>query len=271
MGGRGHLEITVRASRPGDQAQLAARLVKETISSLKLKDSIVPQVRDLALRSSTLRVLWLNCCQVVALDGVEGLLNLQELYCAFNGVTCLDPLQSLSSLEVLDVEGNRLVAVDDFSPLVHCRHLSVLTAEGNPVARCAGYRAGLTQLLPHLESLDDAPCLGPSRGRHSGAPSAHGPGKAEEEDSIQAEILTVAENIRAGHRTTVDTGQGDKGGLAPVLPRRQASSPPSLGRAPLIPGRAPSPGPDISPVICCGNPVKTLRSRSGSGGPLGPP
>eukprot|EP00667_Euglena_gracilis_P028312 EG_transcript_35977 len=156
-GGR-HLELAVRAARPEDRAALAARLAKGPVASLKLKDSVVPKVRDLALRCPTLRVLWLSCCQVVALDGVEALLGLEELYCAFNSVASLDPLQSLSSLAVLDVEGNQLAAVDDFCPLVHCRQLSVLTAEGNPVARLRGYRAGVLRLLPRLESLDDRPC-----------------------------------------------------------------------------------------------------------------
>lgn len=59
-------------------------------------------------------------------------------------------------LEELNLEGNKLVAIED--DIVALKHLKSLTLKGNPVCDQPSYPAFVWQALPQLLQLDGAGC-----------------------------------------------------------------------------------------------------------------
>lgn len=61
--------------------------------------------RDLGSSFPLLRILWMPRCNLEDLDGVTAMVNLKELYLAYNDITDLSPLSLMTQLQILDLEG----------------------------------------------------------------------------------------------------------------------------------------------------------------------
>lgn len=61
--------------------------------------------RDLGSALHKLEVLWMPRCSLEELDGISAMLQLRELYLAYNELSDLSPLSMLEELEILDLEG----------------------------------------------------------------------------------------------------------------------------------------------------------------------
>lgn len=71
------------------------------LTELRLeRGSTLASFRDLGSSLANLRILWLSACGVRHLDGVGGLLGLEELYLAFNDVEDLTSIALHDRLEV---------------------------------------------------------------------------------------------------------------------------------------------------------------------------
>ncbi len=75
------------------------------LKHLKLNGSHVPRIRDLGTSLAHLKVLWLSRSGLTDLDGIPTLNSLEELYLAYNEICDLSPLSLLDNLKCLDLEG----------------------------------------------------------------------------------------------------------------------------------------------------------------------
>jgi hypothetical protein len=129
---------------------------------LKLSHSIIPSVRDLGTSLNNLEILWMPHCCLESVDGLVTMLQLREVYLAYNEISDVSPIGMLENLESLDLEGN---AIEDHSSLPYlamCPKLKTLSLEGNPFCSIVypdnphyTYRQSVLHILPHLENLDD--------------------------------------------------------------------------------------------------------------------
>lgn len=145
--------------------------------------SNIPRIEVMGTKMTNLKVLWISRCQVKDLRGIQFSPSLQELYASFNQISCLDPLGALQhTLEVCDLEGNRIKSIEDVlhnfgnshdnvtgamssllsKRLIRDSHatsnspLRTLTVSGNPFTfENHGYRVEILRHLPHLQLLDD--------------------------------------------------------------------------------------------------------------------
>ena len=124
------------------------------LERLFLKESLVVSFRDLGSGLGQLRVLSAARCGALDLDGIASLGRLEELYLPFNDIDDCAPLGFHETLEVLDLEANRISDEEDLALLGTCGALRCLSLKGNPLAT-TGYRTRVALYLPHLETLDD--------------------------------------------------------------------------------------------------------------------
>ncbi|GIL55440.1 hypothetical protein Vafri_10998 [Volvox africanus] len=149
------LQLVVNTAGGGSVAHLGATL--PNLVELNLNGSTIDSLRDLGTGFRLLQVLWVSRCGLKALDGLNGLPSLRELYAAYNDITDLQPVDSCQHLEILDVECNCIPDTDAVLYLVSCSNLQTLTLAGNPAAEKQGYRQYVCGVLPSLQSLDDEP------------------------------------------------------------------------------------------------------------------
>ncbi|KAJ3076480.1 Leucine-rich repeat-containing protein 56 [Podochytrium sp. JEL0797] len=148
-----------------------------SLEQFKLNNSYIPSIRDLGTGYHTLTILWLARCNLTETDGISSsCTSLRELYLANNEITDISSIGMLESLQVLDLEGNRIEDVGMVEELALCQGLVELTLVGNPVERGevgegdevswgsdAGvlgegrkeWRAWVWSVLPNLCVLDD--------------------------------------------------------------------------------------------------------------------
>jgi hypothetical protein len=128
------------------------------LTQLRLSASTLPSFRDLGTRLVNLRVLWLSRCGVSDLSGVFGLPMLEELYLSFNSIQTLDDVAMHDSLQILDLEANKVSSWDELSHLATIPSLTALTLSGNPIAEEGSedeYRGRVSEIMASLEVLDD--------------------------------------------------------------------------------------------------------------------
>ena len=92
-----------------------------------------------------LAVLKLCRCGLVTLEGVSEIPSLRELYVSFNSIEDLDPLWGNASIEILDLEGNKLRDVNNIVILGTMSKLKEIEIGGNPVVE---YGIDLERMLP---------------------------------------------------------------------------------------------------------------------------
>lgn len=175
---------------------LGAKLPR--LTELNLTGSVLPSLRDLGTGFRALQVLWVSRCGLTGLDGIVALPALRELYAAFNDISDLQPLDSCTELEVLDLEGNCVTDLDSVLYLGACSQLQSLTLAGNPVAEATGYRQQLCSALGGLQTLDDQDVTEADRQRGSSAGQAaagNGDGSSGPTDAA-AELSIVCQGIK---------------------------------------------------------------------------
>jgi Leucine-rich repeat (LRR) protein len=109
-------------------------------------------------------------------DGLNELLNLQELYLACNHITDISTFPHLPNIRVIDLSTNAVETVEGFErnisleefwlsssalatyesvqPLTKLPRLTCLYLEHSPIAKDFEYRKILTRSIPTLEQLD---------------------------------------------------------------------------------------------------------------------
>lgn len=127
------------------------------LTELKLDGSEVGSIRDLGRSASQLKVLWLSGCGLRDLGGIGAMEDLRELYAPFNSVADVSPLHMHPSLEVVDLDENKVASVGAIDFLASLKRLRKLHLQGNPVWQRTKYRAIVCSRIPHLLSLDDEP------------------------------------------------------------------------------------------------------------------
>ncbi|KAG2444570.1 hypothetical protein HXX76_001315 [Chlamydomonas incerta] len=152
-----------------------------SLQVLQLGANCISSIASLQLGAALagLRSLFLQANDITRVDGLEGLLALQELVLDRNRVRYLDPeqllgvprlrelrleengLRSLSglhplarSLQALHVGSNRISEPADLDRLTVLTGLLEVTLAGNPIARKNTYRAMVIAKCPRLQVLD---------------------------------------------------------------------------------------------------------------------
>ena len=143
-----------------DTSESGAGIIGDVMTrllELRLSDSILSTFRDLGTGLRNLRVLFVSRCGITNVDGITGLPSLTELYLAFNSVEDVSPLAMHDTLEVVDLEGNRVCDESALISLGMIPRLRALTLEGNPISLEPGYEELVAANCQQLETLDDAP------------------------------------------------------------------------------------------------------------------
>ncbi|GLC43414.1 hypothetical protein PLESTF_001299400 [Pleodorina starrii] len=199
------LQLVVNTAAGGSVAHLGATL--PNLLELNLNGSSLDSLRDVGTGFRLLQVLWVSRCGLKALDGLNGLPSLRELYAAYNDIADLQPVDSCQQLEILDVECNCIPDTDAVLYLAACANLQTLTMAGNPAADKPGYRQAICGALPSLHSLDDQPVTAADRGGArqngdaAGARSGGGAGPRPPGDGL---LLPPSPH----RRTSLDAGGG---------------------------------------------------------------
>ena len=97
----------------------------------------------------------------VSLEGIQSLVSLERLDLSHNALTTtLDALRPLSRLKYLDLRANLLATLDSLTPLSHISSLETLFLQSrvkedqNPLCQLPAYSAAVFRLLPSLNMLD---------------------------------------------------------------------------------------------------------------------
>lgn len=180
------LQLVVNTAAGGSIAHLGSTL--PNLLELNLNGSALDSLRDLGTGFRLLQVLWVSRCGLTALDGLNGLPALRELYAAYNDISDLQPVDACQHLEVLDLECNCIPDTDAVLYLAACSSLQTLTLTGNPAADQPQYRAQVIAALPSLTSLDDEPVPPQGEGKQlstsgAAAPSTTSPASSPPHDS----------------------------------------------------------------------------------------
>ena len=146
--------LEMRADTTDEDLSGVGRLMP-ALTQLRLGNSVVPSFRAFGSAFQRVTVLWISRSEVRDLTGVASLVDLRELYAAFNDVTDVAPLAELDHLTVVDLEGNRVDDPDGPDYLGMCPRLETLSLEGNPLSRRAYYRRLVCRAIPRLAVLDD--------------------------------------------------------------------------------------------------------------------
>jgi hypothetical protein len=177
-------------------------LLYPNLVHLELKNSCLHSIRDLGTSFRCLRTLKATHCGLSELDGISGLVVLEELYLAFNDIQDLTPLAFHERIQVLDVESNRIVDVLQIVQLGTCA-LDHLTLTGNPIrSQCQSfseYRELIFRHIPSLMTLDDdddgnGTFFTEAAGEHSGGNFPIVSSQVKESDLVSEEIRQIGHN-----------------------------------------------------------------------------
>lgn len=129
--------------------------VLQSLTSLKLNDSVIPSVRDLGTSFRNLRVLSLNRCEVKSLAGLSSFEFLKELYASYNDIQDLFDISYWYHLEVLDLEGNNVSTWDNVSYLMGLDQLMDINLSWNPISSEQNYQNRVKEMLRQVKYIDD--------------------------------------------------------------------------------------------------------------------
>lgn len=150
-------QLALRGLHTGKEAAHELGLVFRSLEILRLSQSTIHSFRDLGCELNNLLVLSASCCGVTDLDGITSLPVLEELYLPFNDVQDCTALAFHDTLQVLDLESNRIADEAELATLGTCPKLTCLTLGGNPIASTLHYGRLVSHHIAHLEFLDDQP------------------------------------------------------------------------------------------------------------------
>ena len=196
-----HLEIRADATR--DDLSGIGRAMP-ALARLRLSSSVVPAARAFGSAFQRLQVLWIARSGLEDLAGIGALVQLRELYAAFNDVSDVSPLAELDHLQAVDLEANRVADEDAPDYLGMCPALNTLSLEGNPLSRRPNYRRLVACAVKGLVTLDDRDVTEAERGGFSaggededeGEDGAGGNGEVAVGTSGEDELSMVADGIK---------------------------------------------------------------------------
>nr|XP_023017635.1 leucine-rich repeat-containing protein 56 [Leptinotarsa decemlineata] len=122
------------------------------LRELILDGSMVTSLRDIGGGLKNLKILRVNHCGLTCIDGVFGIDTLEELYAADNSITNLAPCAFLANIRIVDVRRN-FISETNLGYLSLCQNLEELSVEGNPEIG-SRYREKILLLLPYLKKID---------------------------------------------------------------------------------------------------------------------
>ncbi|KAF4101033.1 leucine-rich repeat-containing protein 49 isoform X2 [Onychostoma macrolepis] len=120
---------------------------------LDLHSNQISQIENVS-GLSKLRLLNLSGNRIARVENLQGLKCLTELNLRHNSITSVTDVESLPRLQRLFLSANSISRLDALACLWHCRSLSELSVDGNPVALESCYRQTLLRCSPHLQLLD---------------------------------------------------------------------------------------------------------------------
>uniref|UniRef100_A0A8C1XWV9 Uncharacterized protein n=1 Tax=Cyprinus carpio TaxID=7962 RepID=A0A8C1XWV9_CYPCA len=121
---------------------------------LDLHSNQISQIENVS-RLSKLRLLNLSGNRITRVENLQGLNCLTELNLRHNSITSVTDVENLPRLQRLFLSSNSISRFDALACLWHCRSLSELSVDGNPVALESCYRQTLLRCCsPHLQLLD---------------------------------------------------------------------------------------------------------------------
>ncbi|XP_073706364.1 leucine-rich repeat-containing protein 49-like [Garra rufa] len=121
---------------------------------LDLHSNQICQIENVS-HLSKLRLLNLSGNCIARVENLRGLNCLTELNLRHNSITCVTDVENLPRLQRLFLSANIISRFDALACLWHCRSLSELSVDGNPVALESCYRQTLLRCCsPHLQLLD---------------------------------------------------------------------------------------------------------------------
>uniref|UniRef100_A0A673MBC6 Leucine rich repeat containing 49 n=1 Tax=Sinocyclocheilus rhinocerous TaxID=307959 RepID=A0A673MBC6_9TELE len=121
---------------------------------LDLHNNQISQIENVS-RLSKLRLLNLSGNRITRVENLQGLNCLTELNLRHNSITSVTDVENLPRLQRLFLSANSISRLDALACLWHCRSLSELSVDGNPVALESCYRQTLLRCCsPHLQLLD---------------------------------------------------------------------------------------------------------------------
>ena len=131
-------KLELRADTTCHSLQVTGEVLP-SLEYLKLNDSIIRCFRDLGTSFKNVRVLHIARCELREVQGLQAFEQLEELYASHNHLDELFDVSLAEHLTVLDLEANRVAALDQLKYLRRMPRLTELNFKGNPVAREFAY------------------------------------------------------------------------------------------------------------------------------------
>lgn len=147
-------KIEIKVDTTNTHMQYVGEIL-QSLTLLKLNDSVIPSMRDLGTSFRSIQVLYLNRWEMKTLAGLSWFEFLKELYISYNDIDDIFDIGFCNNLEVLDLEGNDISAWDNISYLAGCSKLVDLNISNNPISNDQNYQNRVKELLPQLKYLDD--------------------------------------------------------------------------------------------------------------------
>ncbi|XP_059816223.1 protein phosphatase 1 regulatory subunit 7-like [Hypanus sabinus] len=120
--------------------------------------------------------LFLQSNRLTKIEGMQGLVNLQELYLSHNGIEVIEGLENNKKLTTLDIANNRVKKIEnvshltelqefwmndnlidhwsDLDELKNAKDLQTIYLEGNPLQKDPHYRRKVILSLPSVRQID---------------------------------------------------------------------------------------------------------------------
>lgn len=217
---------------------------------LNLTGSFITSIRDIGMQSlRNLTKLTIASCGLTDLDGLEYLTSLQELYASGNHIEDLSPLMMHESVKVIDLSRNEIKGIESAEFLESIPRLVSLRLEGNALCHLKFYRNVVCSRIPLLCVLDGIQVTDTDRERVTDEQEAEIDDVAKRHSDEQRSVKSSLHEFSWAALATQDTRPGSPG--RPGTPGRQSSSAPSTsygrpstpGEYPLDAGASQSPRP----------------------------
>ncbi|KAF5274306.1 hypothetical protein FQR65_LT04425 [Abscondita terminalis] len=125
------------------------------LKELILDGSCIVSLRDLGTGLKYLKVLSVARCGLTNLDGIFCLDSLEEFYVQDNKIEDLSPCVFLPEIRVLNLKGNLLVNILTVNFLSACKYLEHLVLDDNiNICQLSRYRTIIKLIIPNLQTLD---------------------------------------------------------------------------------------------------------------------
>lgn len=154
------LEDIIRLSLRIDTSEKSICNMGDHVPNLRelvMDNSRIASLRDLGVSLRGLRVLSLNECGILELDGIAALGGLEVLFLKNNYIVDVSPIAMHDHITTLNLCGNKISEISVGDTLSSCPSLHSLDLSRNPIERAPNYRAVICALIPNLAILDGTP------------------------------------------------------------------------------------------------------------------